>query len=236
MIRDINMETKVKEKKIEEKSDKKALMMPVYDIEGKETKTLDLPQEIFGVKINNKQIAQYIRIYLINQRQGTASTKTRSEVVGSTRKIYKQKGTGKARHGDIKAPIFVGGGVTGGPKPRNFEANMNKKMRKQVILMALSLKASEKNIIGLEDSFVKIEPKTKVMADFLKKLSLLKTKILIVLTKLEKNNLNLALRNLPLVKVVQLDEINSFLLMKNTKLLLLESTLKNIKLRFEKKI
>lgn len=230
------METKTKVKKIEKKIEKEALMMSVYDLEGKETKTLDLPLEIFGVKINKTQIAQYIRIYQINQRQGTASTKTRSEVIGSTRKIYKQKGTGKARHGDIKAPIFVGGGVIGGPKPRNFEANMNKKMRKQVILMALSLKAKEKNIIGLEDTFAKIEPKTKLMAGFLKKLSLAKTKILIVLTKLEKNNLNLALRNLPLVNVVQLDELNPFLIIKTTKLFLLEETLKKLNLKFVKKI
>ncbi len=105
---------------------------------------------------------------------------------------------------------------------------MNKKMKKQVMLMSLSLKAKEKNIIGLVDSFTKIESKTKIMADFFKKLSLLNTKNLVVLTKLEKNNLNLALRNLPLVKVVQLDEINPFLIMKNTKLFLLEKTLRSL--------
>src|SRR3990167_4404213 len=100
-------------KKIEKKS---KLSLSIYNIEGKEQKTVELPKEIFSVAVNPSLLAQSVRVFLVNQRQGNVSVKTRGEVIGSTRKIYRQKGTGKARHGAIKAPIFVGGGIAHGPK------------------------------------------------------------------------------------------------------------------------
>src|SRR3989339_216040 len=105
------------------------LSVRVFSIDGKEKKTIELNKNIFDVKVSPSLLAQAVRVYLANQRAGTASSKTRSEVVGSTRKIYRQKGTGKARHGSLKAPIFVGGGVVGGPKPRDFSLKINKKQK-----------------------------------------------------------------------------------------------------------
>ena len=110
---------------------------------------------------------QYVHIYLTNQRQGTVSTKTRSEVRGSTRKIYRQKGTGRARHGAKKAPIFVGGGITFGPKPRIFALSMNKKQKKLALVSALSYALKEKKISGAQER-PSMEPKTKIHARFLK--------------------------------------------------------------------
>src|SRR3989338_9847754 len=107
-----------------------------------------MPKEIFAVEASPRLLAQYVRVYLANRRQGTASAKTRAEVKGSTRKIYKQKGTGKARHGDIKAPIFIGGGVVGGPIPRDFSLKFNKKQKRKVLFYALTLKLKQKDIFG----------------------------------------------------------------------------------------
>lgn len=122
------------------------LNVPVYALSGEKKGTISLPKEIFGIKVNNTLMAQAVRVYLVNQRQGTASTKTRGEVRASTRKIYRQKGTGRARHGAITAPIFVGGGIAFGPRPRNFELKMSKQMRRKALLSALSQKFSEDRI------------------------------------------------------------------------------------------
>jgi len=95
-------------------------------------------------------MAQAVRVYLVNQRQGTASTKTRGEVAGSTRKIYRQKGTGRARHGAIKAPIFVGGGIAMGPRPRKFELKLSKQMRRKALFSALSFKLEEEKVSAVD--------------------------------------------------------------------------------------
>ncbi|HVZ12570.1 MAG TPA: 50S ribosomal protein L4 [Patescibacteria group bacterium] len=127
-----------------------SLSLPVFSIDGAKSGTISLPAEIFGAKINEDLMTQAIRVYLVNQRQGTASTKTRGEVIGSTRKIYRQKGTGRARHGAIKAPIFVGGGIAHGPKPRNFELKLSKQMKKKAIFSALSQKLAAGRIIAID--------------------------------------------------------------------------------------
>jgi large subunit ribosomal protein L4 len=113
----------------------------VTGVDGVSKGNISLSSEVFGQKPNKTLIAQAVRVYLANQRQGTASTKTRSEVVGSTRKIYRQKGTGRARHGAIKAPIFVGGGIAFGPHPRDFSLSMPAKMKRIALISALSEKA-----------------------------------------------------------------------------------------------
>lgn len=146
-----------------------SLKLDVVDVKGVKNGTVDLPKEVFGVTPNKALIAQAVRVYLANQRQGTSSTKTRGEVKGSTRKIYRQKGTGKARHGAITAPIFVGGGITFGPKPRDFEMKFPKKMKKQALFSALSEKASTGAIRVIEGDF---SGKTKEVASLLKKLNL----------------------------------------------------------------
>src|SRR3989344_6756187 len=160
----IKKETKTVKKNNPKKSGE-GLTIPVYNLEGKEVKTLDVPKEIFSVKPNPKLLAQYVRVYLTNNRQGTASTKTRGEVRGSTRKIYRQKGTGRARHGAITAPIFVGGGVVFGPKPRDYSRKLPQKMKKAALFSALTAKRIDNavKVIGNLDTIV---PKTKEMAKF----------------------------------------------------------------------
>ena len=175
-------------KKTEKRSN---LSLSIYDIDGKEQKTVELPKEVFAVTSNPSLLAQAVRVYLVNQRQGNVSVKTRSEVVGSTRKIYRQKGTGKARHGAIKAPIFVGGGVAHGPKQKDYNLKFSKKEKRIALFAALSEKLKEKKIIGLEDKALTIKPKTKIFVNFLEKLKLSDKNNLIVLLKMEKNNLHI---------------------------------------------
>lgn len=211
--------------KIASKQKKENLLQAtVYDVDGKEVDKMVLPKEIFSVEVNPKLLAQYLRVYLINQRQGTASTKTRSEVTGSTRKIYRQKGTGKARHGDIKAPIFVGGGIVGGPKPKEYSLKINKKQKRKALFYALSLKARE-GIIGLINQFLKIQPKTKIIIDFFKKIDLDGKKILIILPELKKNNLVLAARNISYVDLIDAKSINPYLILKSEKIIFVKSAL-----------
>lgn len=146
-----------------------SLTVDVYGLDGKVAGKISLPKEIFGEEINKKLIAQAVRVYQANKRQGNASTKTRGEVEGSTRKIYRQKGTGNARHGSVRAPIFVKGGIVHGPKPRDFSLELPKKMRRKALFSALSGKLQDgeiKILSGLE----KIEPKTKQFASVLSKL------------------------------------------------------------------
>ncbi|HEX8965958.1 MAG TPA: 50S ribosomal protein L4 [Patescibacteria group bacterium] len=122
------------------------LTISVLDAQGKETGTIKLPEVVFGAKVNTTLIAQAVRVYLINQRQGTVSTLTRGEVDGSTRKIYRQKGTGRARHGGVRAPIFVKGGVGHGPKPVDYKASLSQNMRKAALFAALSSKVKNSEI------------------------------------------------------------------------------------------
>lgn len=211
-----------------------SLSIRIYDLTGKEEKVLELPKEIFKTDINFKLLAQYVRVYLANQRQGTASTKTRGEVVGSTRKIYRQKGTGKARHGDIKAPIFVGGGVVGGPKPRDYSLKLNKKQVRKAILSALSLKQKEGGIAGLTNVSLKTQPKTKIVAGFFKKLGLLDTAGLLILPKMERNNLVLAARNIKGLKLTDALSLNAYEVLRAKNLIFVEEALEIIKKHFIK--
>jgi len=225
---------KKNKKEIRKKSVKTRLSIPVYDLDGSEKELVALPKEIFAVEVNEKLLAQYVRVYLANQRQGTASTKTRGEVIGSTRKIYKQKGTGRARHGDIKAPVFVGGGVVGGPKQRDYSLRLNKKQAKKALFNALTLSLQKGAIIGLGDEFIKIEAKTNKFAAFLKSLNLKKEKILLVLPKMERNNLVLAVRNLSNVTIIDVNSINPFEILRNGKVLIVKAGLQVLEKRFVK--
>ena len=141
----------------------------VFDVAGISKGSINLPSGVFGVKPNKKLIAQAVRVYLANQRQGTSSTKTRGDVIGSTRKIYRQKGTGRARHGAIKAPIFVGGGIALGPHPRDLSLKFPQKMRKAALFSALSEKAKNGSIKIIDGDF---SGKTKEVAKLLKTLKL----------------------------------------------------------------
>lgn len=219
----IKTETKKTVKKTISKSS--GFSVPVFDINGKEKGTLDLPKAIFSVKANNQLIAQAVRVYQSNQRQGTASTKTRGEVIGSTRKIYRQKGTGRARHGSIKAPIFVGGGIVGGPRPKDFTLKINKKQKTKAFFGVLSLKLKEKGIIGIDDKALDIEPKTKLIAAFIKKLELNDKKIIFVLPKIIKNNFILAGRNIEKLNFEDAKTLNLFQVLNNSKIIFFESAM-----------
>ncbi len=217
--------------KVEKNDD---LSLPVYDINVKEVNNLFLPKEIFKFTLNDKLLAQSIRVYLSNQRQGTVSTKDRGEVTGSTRKIYRQKGTGKARHGSIKAPIFVGGGVVGGPKPKDYSLKINKKQKKQAIFSSLSLQLKNKNIIIFSDKILSTELKTKKIFELLKKLNLNNKKVLFVLPKIEKKFI-LAARNIKKVDFIDAKSINAYKILSCQKVILFESSIEEIKKKFIKK-
>lgn len=138
----------------------------VLDITGKAAGTLSLPEEVFDAKVNPNLMAQAVRVYLANQRMGTASTKTRGEVTGSTRKIYRQKGTGRARHGGIRAPIFVKGGIAHGPKPKDYSLTMPTKMKRASLFSALTTKVKSSDIIvvaGLENVGLKTKDMVKAL-------------------------------------------------------------------------
>lgn len=209
-------------KKTEKKSN---LFLSIYDIEGKERKTIELPKDVFAVTENKSLLAQAIRVYLVNQRQGNVKVKTRGEVIGSTRKIYRQKGTGKARHGAIKAPIFVGGGVAHGPKQKEYNLKFNKKEKKLALYGALSSKLKEKKIYGLDEKALNMEPKTKIIANFLKTLKLAGKNNLIILKKMETNNLILAMRNISNASFVDVNSLNPYLILKSSSLIFVENAL-----------
>lgn len=222
------------EKQTKVKKTDSSLTIPVYDLTGKEISKLEMPKEIVDTKVNKSLLAQYVRVYLANQRTGTASTKTRGEVTGSTKKIYRQKGTGRARHGAKKAPIFVGGGITFGPLPHNFSLKMNKKQKRKALFDALNVKFKEGNIIGLSREVKVNEVKTKTIAEFLKIMSINKTKILFVMPEKKDVNLSLSARNIESVSISGAYSINPYLLLTNNKVLFLEEAWDNFKSYFLK--
>src|SRR3989344_8900364 len=143
---------KVKSEKVLAKQTPKravGLSAPVYSLSGRASGTLSLPKEIFGKEVNKKLLAQALRVYSTNQKIFTGSTKTRGEVEGSTAKIFRQKGTGRARHGSIRAPIFVGGGIVFGPRPRKVRLELPQRMKKAALLSAFSAKTADKQLMGL---------------------------------------------------------------------------------------
>lgn len=213
---------------------KSPLEISLYGIDGKESKTLNLPKEIFAVEASPKLLAQYVRVYLANQRQGNASAKSRGEVNGSTKKIYRQKGTGRARHGSKKAPIFIGGGIVGGPQTKDHSLKMNKKQKQKALLYSLSMKAKEGAIVGIENEFMKMKPKTKTVAEFMKNIGTHEVKTLIVVPKMETNGLMLSIRNLEKVCAVSALSINAYEILNHQKIIFVEDSVELLKNHFTK--
>ncbi len=151
----------------------------VFTAQGEEKGTFSLPGMIFNVVASATLLAQYVRVYLSNQRQGTHKTKTRGEVSGSTKKIYRQKGTGRARHGAKMAPIFVGGGIAHGPSVRTHALSMNKKQRQKALYRGLTLKAEQNKVLVVE-GISAFKGKTKEMASLMKTMNLEPQKTLVV--------------------------------------------------------
>lgn len=142
----------------------------LFDTQGKEAGNVELPDKVFGIKPHRAVLHEALLAQLASRRSGTHSTKTRGEVAGSTRKIYRQKGTGRARHGSIKAPIFVGGGITFGPKPRDYAQHTPKKVRRLALRSALSAKAAAGRIVVIEAPSLGDAPKTRAVAELLDRL------------------------------------------------------------------
>lgn len=194
----------------------------VKTINGEDTEELLLPKELFAAKRNRNLEAQAVRVYLANQREGAAATKTRGEVSGSTRKLFRQKGTGRARHGGVRAPIFVGGGIVFGPKPRDYRLTMPQKMRRLAIASSLTgkLMAGEVRVVA---DLNKIEGKTKQMAQALDNLNANGSVLLVITSQMEK--VKLAGRNLPQVTISNLNSLNTYEVAKNKTLVFAKEAL-----------
>lgn len=209
------------------------MKVSVLDKNGKDTgRTVELSASVFGVEPNEHALYLDVKQYLANQRQGTHKTKERAEVVGSTRKIKKQKGTGTARAGDIKNPLFRGGGTVFGPRVRSYSQGLNKKVKRLARKSALSLKAENNNIIVL-DSLEFDVPKTKEFIDVLNALGLENKKSLIVLDDANKN-VYLSSRNIKRAKAVTSSVLNTYDIMNADSIILLEGSLSKIEANLSK--
>jgi len=198
--------------------------LEVLKSDGSKTgKTVVLNDEVFGVEPNDHVLYLDVKQYMANQRQGTSCTKEKWAVSKSTRKIKRQKGTGGARAGSLKSPLFKGGGNTFGPQPRDYIMKINKKVKKLAKLSALTYKAKENNIIIIENLQIE-EPKTKFYKGFLNNLNIFDKKSLIVLGELNKN-VYLSSRNLNKTKVVMSSNLNTYDILNCQTLVLEESTL-----------
>lgn len=180
---------------------------PVFDIAGRRLGQVALPKETFGGKINEELMAQAVRIYFANRHPKMASAKTRSEVRGGGRKPWRQKGTGRARAGSTRSPLWVGGGIVFGPKPTGKKLKFSKKMKKRALVAALSQKAKAGEILVVSN-LEKLAPKTKMAVSLLQKLKVGKSTLLVL--EQNKKNINLAMRNIPDVKVDLADSLNAY--------------------------
>jgi len=199
----------------------------VLDFNGKDTgRKVQLSDSVFGIEPNNHAVYLDVKQYLANQRQGTHKAKERAEVAGSTRKIKKQKGTGTARAGSAKNPLFKGGGTVFGPRPRSYSFKLNKSLKRLARKSAFSIKAKEANIIILED-FNFETPNTKNFINVLKSLGLENKKSLFVLGDSNKN-VYLSSRNLKASKVISSSELSTYDILNTNSLVLLEGSLEVI--------
>tara|TARA_B100001057_G_scaffold75790_1_gene70518 strand:- start:18173 stop:18802 length:630 start_codon:yes stop_codon:yes gene_type:complete len=209
------------------------MKVAVLDIKGKDTgRKVDLSNKVFAIEPNNHAVYLDVKQYLANQRQGTHKAKERSEIVGSTRKIKKQKGTGTARAGSIKSGVFKGGGRIFGPRPRNYGFKLNKNVKRLARKSALTIKAKEKSIVVLEDFDFK-SPKTKNFTAVLKALNLENKKSLFVLGT-PNNNVYLSSRNLKASDVVNSSELSTYKILNASQVVLLESAIEGIELNLSK--
>ena len=195
--------------------------LKVLKIDGTESgKTVVLDEQVFGVQPNDHAIYLDVVQYLANQRQGTSKTKDRSEVAYSTKKLGRQKGGGGARHGSLKAGIFVGGGNIHGPKPRDYRTKLNKKVKSLARVSALSYKA-QANAITVVEPFQMEAPKTKEFMNILTALKAGDRKVLFVLPE-NSANIYLSSRNLPEVSVITVDEISTYAIMNSYSVVLVD--------------
>ncbi|AMR31603.1 50S ribosomal protein L4 [Mucilaginibacter sp. PAMC 26640] len=200
----------------------------VLNLSGKETGAkVQLPESLFGVEPNDHAIYLDVKLILANQRQGTHKSKQRNEIAGSTRKLHKQKGTGGARAGSIKSPLFNGGGRVFGPQPRDYSFKLNKKLRSLARASALSYKAKDNNILVLEDfNFDAIKTKSYIQMEA--DLNVTNDKTLLVLAGAENNNVYLSSRNLKKTKVISVEQLNTYDVLNAGKLILTTGAVKTL--------
>jgi large subunit ribosomal protein L4 len=185
-----------------------AMKVDVYNPEGKKTSSAELSDEVFGIEPNDHVIYLEVKRYLAAQRQGTSKAKERSEVTGSRRKIKKQKGTGGARAGDIKNPLFKGGGTVFGPRPRSYDQKVNKKTKQLARKSALTYKAKD-NAISILKGLKMEAPKTQDLLGVFGNLNLVDTKTLVVVPE-QNSNLYLSARNLPMHRVMLASDLSTY--------------------------
>lgn len=209
-----------------------SVSVPVLDIDGKSAGKMTVPAGLFAAKVNKPLMAQAVRVYLANQREGGASTKTRGQVEGSTRKIYRQKGTGRARHGGIRAPIFVGGGIAFGPHPRDYHLDLPQKMKRAALASALTGALGEGKIIivdGLEGLL-----KTKNMAHALQSIGVTGSTLLVVggqaATAIR------AARNIADVDILPVQDLHAYTVLMHQKLVFMKEAVEILKERLLKKL
>ncbi len=195
----------------------------LFSITGEIKGEVEVPDEIFASPIREGVVWEVVRNYLANQRQGTAKTKTRGEVSGGGRKPWAQKHTGRARHGSIRSPIWVGGGVVFGPKPRDYSYTVPKKKKRLALISSLSAKMQEGGIIFLED-FSLAQPKTKEMVAILKNLSCEKEKTLLLLPAITKE-VKLSGRNIPNFKCLLAKDLNAYEVLNHQRLIFTQEAL-----------
>jgi large subunit ribosomal protein L4 len=201
----------------------------VINIKGDKVSQADLPDEIFNVPVNVPVLHQVVKAQLAARRSGTACVKNRSDIAGSTHKLYRQKGTGRARKGNIKSPVLRGGGVVFGPHPRSYEQKVPKKVRKLALKMALTSKLQDNELMVL-DRFELSQIKTK---DFVAAVQTLEASKALIVTVEKNANLELSSRNVPGIKVIRCEGLNVYDILKYDKLILLEEAVKGIEGRFQ---
>ena len=201
------------------------MQVEVLNIQGATTgRTIELPDEIFGVEPNDHVLYLAVKQYQAAKRQGTHKVKTRAEVQGASRKLHKQKGTGGSRKGNIRNPLYKGGGTIFGPKPHRYDFKLNKKVKDLAKVSALSYKAKDNAIVVIEDIYMEA-PKTKQFSDVLKALNVTGKKTLIVLSDYN-DNVYLSLRNMPKVESTLLADLNTYEVVNADTLILTESAAK----------
>lgn len=199
-------------------------VVDVLNIKAEKVSQMDLADTIFNVPVKPNVLHEVVTMQLASRRSGSASVKHRSDVKGSGRKLFRQKGTGRARRGDIKAPLLRGGGSVFGPDPRSYAYKVPKKVRRMALKMALSIKLSEDSLVVLDElDFDKIKTK-----EFIKVMNALNMNNALFITDKKNENLELSARNVPDVKVLRIEGLNVYDILKYKSLVLLESSIKSI--------
>lgn len=208
------------------------LSVSIVGVDGKSVGHMTLPAEVFDVTVSPSLLAQSVRVYLANQREGTASTKTRGEVEGSTKKIYRQKGTGKARHGAIRAPIFVGGGIVFGPKPRDYRLRMPKAMQIRALAGALTVQYRDGNVACM-DGLETLDAKTKLFVQALSVVGMANRTLLVLSPKSERTVR--ACRNIDWLDTIVATNLAAYDVMSHKKLIMMKDAVPYIKTRIIQK-